>query len=104
HLHRIQRGISPGVEVTQRQLIGAVGTTGRSTGPHLHFGVERNGRFVDPMAVINGPGRMLPAAALGRFRREMRELVTLMEGMDLGAAPRPAAPEPEPEPEGEVLD
>jgi len=108
HLHRIQRGISPGVEVTQRQLIGAVGTTGRSTGPHLHFGVERNGRFVDPMAVINGPGRMLPGAQLARFRRESRELETLLRGLELGAPPPPAStpatPASEPAAEAEALD
>ncbi len=95
HLHRIQRGIRPGVEVTQRQLVGAVGTTGRSTGPHLHFGLERNGRFVDPMAVINGPGRMLSGGALGRFRRESRELAEMLRGLEIGAAPRPSAPPPE---------
>lgn len=74
HLHRIQRGIREGVEVTQRQLIGAVGTTGRSTGPHLHFGLKRNGRFLNPIEILNGPGRRLPGGQMGAFRRRMREL------------------------------
>ncbi|MBX3251624.1 MAG: M23 family metallopeptidase [Myxococcales bacterium] len=103
HLHRIQRGIAPGVEVTQRQLIGAVGTTGRSTGPHLHFGLERNGRFIDPMEVINGPGRMLAGAAHGRFRRESRELARALRAVELGAAPA-HSPEPPAAPVHEVLD
>ncbi len=74
HLHRIQSGIRPGVEVEQRQLIGAVGTTGRSTGPHLHFGVKRNSSWIDPAPVLDGPGRMLPAGPLGRFRNLRRRL------------------------------
>ncbi|MEM7609827.1 MAG: M23 family metallopeptidase, partial [Myxococcota bacterium] len=78
HLHQIQRGIREGVEVEQRQLIGTVGTTGRSTGPHLHFGLKRRGRWVDPMPVINGPGRLLPAGPRGVFRRRARELRALM--------------------------
>jgi len=85
HLHRIQRGIRRGVQVEQRQLIGAVGTTGRSTGPHLHFGLKRNGRFLDPMEVLNGPGRRLPSGQLGAFRRRMRELEEQLETVELDA-------------------
>jgi hypothetical protein len=67
HMHRIQRGIAVGVEVRQRQVIGSVGTTGRSTGPHLHFGLKHNGRFVDPLPVLNGPGQLLPAGQLAGY-------------------------------------
>lgn len=99
HLHRIQRGIRPGVHVDQGDPIGAVGTTGRSTGPHLHFGLKRNGEFVDAMEVINGPGRRLPAAQLGRFRRTaadyQRQLDALGSGADEGSADAP-------DPEGET--
>lgn len=106
HLHRIQRGIRPGVEVEQRQLIGAVGTTGRSTGPHLHFGLKRHNRFVDPMAVLNGPGRMLPAGPLGRYRRTMRELRAELSDIEIaGPAPVPSSDEEEDEePADEALD
>ncbi len=103
HLHRIQRGIRPGVEVEQRQLIGTVGSTGRSTGPHLHFGLKRNGRFQDPLRVLNGPGQLLPPGPRGRFLRQMRELREEMATLDLGAAPARTR-EPEPEQQEEALD
>jgi murein DD-endopeptidase MepM/ murein hydrolase activator NlpD len=48
HLSRFVKGLRPGARVEQRQVIGYVGSTGRSTGPHLHFSAKRNGRFIDP--------------------------------------------------------
>ncbi|MEM9191037.1 MAG: M23 family metallopeptidase [Myxococcota bacterium] len=86
HLHRIERGIRNGTNVDQRQLIGYVGTTGRSTGPHLHFGLKRNGMFVDPLEVINGPGRMMSPGLLGPYRTHVRRLTNQLERIDTGAA------------------
>ena len=94
HLSRFASGQSVNDRVEQRDLIGYVGTTGRSTGPHLHFGLKRNGRFVDPQAELNGPGRMMPAAFLGRYRRHVRELQAELSGIDVTTA----APEPEAQP------
>lgn len=74
HLFRITAGITRGAHVSQRQSIGQVGTTGRSTGPHLHFGLKRGSTFLDPMAVLNGPGRQLTGNALASFRRLQRTL------------------------------
>jgi murein DD-endopeptidase MepM/ murein hydrolase activator NlpD len=51
HLHRISKGIKRGTRVTRGQVIGAVGTTGRSTGPHLHYAFYDRGRYVDPLKV-----------------------------------------------------
>ena len=50
HMSRIGPGIKPGVAVRQGQVIGFVGTTGLSTGPHLHYEFLRGGRQVNPLA------------------------------------------------------
>ncbi len=108
HLSRFAAGLARGQHVSQRQVIGYVGTTGRSTGPHLHFGLERRGRFVDPGRELNGPGRMLPASVAGRFRQEVARLRGLLEDIELEAIDVPAAPvEPPPEaapPAEDVMD
>ncbi len=97
HLSRFASGITRGAHVTQRQVIGYVGTTGRSTGPHLHFGLERRGRFVDPGRELNGPGRMLPASFAGRFRTEVARLRGLLEDIEIEAVATPSTP-PDQEP------
>jgi hypothetical protein len=51
-MHNYARGIKVGQYVKQGTHIGYVGTTGRSTGPHLHFGLYKNGRAVNPNKVI----------------------------------------------------
>jgi murein DD-endopeptidase MepM/ murein hydrolase activator NlpD len=48
HLSRFAEGLKPGQRVKQKQIIGYVGSTGMSTGPHLHFGMLRAGKHVDP--------------------------------------------------------
>jgi len=92
HLSAIARGIRVGVEVEQMQRIGRVGTTGRSTGPHLHFGLKRGRRFMDPLAIINGPGRLLPAGLRAPFRRLQHQLAAALDAIDAGPAPAQTEP------------
>ncbi|MBL4864229.1 MAG: M23 family metallopeptidase [Rhodobiaceae bacterium] len=67
HMRRFGRGIRKGVRVRQGQIIGYVGTTGRSTGPHLHYEVIRNGTKVNPQRIRVPTGRTLAQSELTLF-------------------------------------
>lgn len=68
HMSRFASGIRPGARVNQGDVIGYVGTTGRSTGPHLHFEVRVNRQQVNPMSVSMPIGRVLKGKTLDQFR------------------------------------
>ncbi len=68
HMNRIAAGLTAGQQVAQGQQIGEVGTTGRSTGPHLHYEVHIDGQPVDPLSIAVGGSRLLAHDALKRFR------------------------------------
>jgi len=81
HLLRIARGIRPGVTVHQSQVIGFVGSTGLSTGPHLHFELRRNGTPVDPLSVAHRSLRtQLAGPDLARFMKVVAEVDRLRSG------------------------
>jgi murein DD-endopeptidase MepM/ murein hydrolase activator NlpD len=86
HLQRIEPGIEVGTRVEQGERIGYVGSTGRSTGPHLHFALRRGGRFVDPAKELNGPGRRMRGGLLAPYKRRVRKLQRELRGIDADQA------------------
>jgi murein DD-endopeptidase MepM/ murein hydrolase activator NlpD len=70
HMSAFARGIQPGTKVRQGQVIGYVGSTGLSTGPHVHYEIIVNGRLVDPMRIKLPRGRVLEGPLLASFERE----------------------------------
>lgn len=77
HMSRIARGIRKGVRVRQGQVIGYVGSTGRSTGPHLHYEVLRAGRQINPLEIAGTVVHRLEGAELEAFRRRVAEVDAL---------------------------
>ena len=70
--------IKVGQRIEAKTVIGYVGTTGLSTGPHLHFGVKKNGAFVDPSKLAPIRGKAVPKGELDAFRAEMAKLENMM--------------------------
>jgi murein DD-endopeptidase MepM/ murein hydrolase activator NlpD len=78
HMSAFARGMEQGKKVRQGQVIGYVGSTGLSTGAHLHYEILINGRFVDPMKIRLPRGRVLEGALLAGFDQERGRLDALM--------------------------
>jgi len=78
HMTAYARGINEGTRVRQGQVIGFVGSTGLSTGSHLHYEILVNGRFVDPMRIKLPRGRVLEGVLLASFDKERERLDGIM--------------------------
>jgi murein DD-endopeptidase MepM/ murein hydrolase activator NlpD len=74
HLHGYARGIRSGTRVRQGQVIGYVGSTGRSTGPHLHYEIHRNGKAINPLGLKLPSGEKLKGDRLAAFREHRKNL------------------------------
>ncbi|WP_417426772.1 M23 family metallopeptidase [Hoeflea sp.] len=79
HQNAIAKGIKPGVKVRQGQVIGYVGSTGLSTGPHLHYELIVNGNKVDAMRIRLPDGKTLKGEALDMFARERDRINALLD-------------------------
>lgn len=72
HLDGFAEGIQPGVAVTKGQLIGYVGSTGRSTGPHLHFELYKDQQYINPLSIDFPAEDHLEPALHRLFENQMR--------------------------------
>jgi murein DD-endopeptidase MepM/ murein hydrolase activator NlpD len=79
HQSALAKGIKPGAKVRQGQIIGYVGSTGLSTGNHLHYELIVNGRKVDPMRVRLPVGRILKGDDLAIFEKERKRIDDLLK-------------------------
>lgn len=96
HLYRYARGIRTGRRVHQGQVIGYVGSTGLSTGPHLDYRIIRRGRHLDPLKAELPKGMPLPRSLRPAFKRILDERRTMFDNLPLLKVSQasPAAHEP----------
>lgn len=87
HMTAFAKGMEPGKRVRQGQVIGFVGSTGLSTGAHVHYEILVNGRFVDPMRIKLPRGRSLDGPMLAGFEAERDRLEATMANRPGGTRP-----------------
>lgn len=94
HMQRIAQGIHTGRRVMQGQIIGFVGSTGRSTGPHLHYEVLQGNAQVNPLSIKVPTGIKLAGRDMDRFQAHKRQTDLVMAQIPSGAhtAPGPLRP------------
>lgn len=83
HLKSFAKGIRVGTKVSQGQLIGYVGSTGTSTGPHLDYRIWKNGTPIDPLKVPQEPAEPIAAEHKARFEALRDRVIAELEGRDI---------------------
>lgn len=84
HQNAIARGITPGARVRQGQVIGYVGSTGLSTGPHLHYELIVNGTKVDALRIRLPDNKALKGKEFEAFKQERDRIDTLLNSDENG--------------------
>jgi murein DD-endopeptidase MepM/ murein hydrolase activator NlpD len=84
HLSAFAPGIRAGVVIGQGQTLGRVGASGLATGPHLHYGLQKNGTFVNPLREHRNmpPGEPVPASELDVFNVEREKALAIFAAPD----------------------
>ncbi|AWM88448.1 M23 family metallopeptidase [Microvirga sp. 17 mud 1-3] len=86
HMSGFGKGVAPGARVQQGQVVGYLGSTGLSTGPHLHYEVLINGSFVDPLKIRLPKSRELEGRSLVEFKRQREQVDELMSHASASAS------------------
>lgn len=90
HMSKFAPGLKLGSMVGTKQLIGFVGTTGRSTGPHLHFWAKKDGKFFDSETLHMNGMRALPSEERDAFAARKAELDARLDALPMPEPPPPA--------------
>jgi len=87
HLSRFQEGITEGVRVNQKDIIGYVGKTGLATGPHLHYSFYDNGRPIDPLKIKNTSGDPVLESNVENFALARKCVMEKLQHLDNSQLP-----------------